>query len=138
LEFAGESFEVSDRIGLMPLLRFAHFARAGVDSNEMEGLASMYDILQQVIAESDWDRFQDHATEVRADEDELMGVIPAAIQLITARPTRQPSDSSDGLPTTSVSSPVDSSSQVIARLEGQGRPDLALIVSQAEASRRSA
>jgi hypothetical protein len=138
VKFEGESFRVASKIGLMPLMRFAHIAKSGVDSNEMAGLAAMYDLLEQVISDEDWERFQDHAIATRAGGDELMAVIPAAIEVISSRPTRQPSDSSDGLATTSTNSGAASSSPVIARLELASRPDLALMVSQAEASRRSA
>lgn len=138
LVFEGESFAVADKVGLMALMRFAHVAKRGVDSDELAGLAAMYDLLAQVIAPEDWDRFQDHALAVHADGDTLMGVIPAAIEIISGRPTLRPSDSSDGSQTTNGNSAGDSSSQVITRLESVGRPDLALMVAQAQESKRSA
>ena len=136
--FGGESFTVADRIGLMPLMRFAKHAQAGVDANEMAGLAALLDLLEQCIAPQDWQRFNDHADKVRADGDQLMVVVKDVIEVLSARPTSRPSDSSDGPSTTSVSSAGDSSTQVITRLEAQGRPDLALIVSMREESRASA
>lgn len=139
LTFHGEGFRLADRIGLMPLMRFAHVARKGVDSNDMEGLAAIYDMLQVVFADDDeWVRFEELATRVRADGDELMGVVKDAMQVISERPTSEPSDSSDGPPITSGSSAGGSSSPVIDRLQESGRPDLALIVDQAQRSRASA
>lgn len=138
LTFEGETFQLADKIGLMPLMRFAHVSRRGVDSNDMEGLAAIYDLLKQCIADEDWDRFEDVATRTRADGDDLLSVVSQAIEAISERPTREPSVSSAGQPSTSGSSTDGSSSPVIARLEGQGRPDLALIVEQAERSRASA
>lgn len=136
--FAGEEFALSDRIGLMPLMRFAHVARSGVDSGDMEALDAMYRLLEQCFTEESWLRFEDAATKARADGDELMGVVKDAIQTISARPTGRPSDSSDGPPAMTESSADDSSSPVIARLVSEGRPDLALIVSMAQESRASA
>lgn len=138
IEYAGERFALADRIGLMPLMRFAHLARTGVDSDDMEGLDAMYALLRQCFTDEAWTKFEDAATRQRADGEELMGVVKQAIEAIAARPTGRPSDSSDGPESTSESSAGDSSSPVIDRLERQGRPDLALIVAQAEESRASA
>ncbi len=136
--FAGERFEVADRIGLMPLMRFAKFAQRGVDSNEMEGLAAMYDLLEQCIAPDDWRRFEDHADKQRVDGEELMSVVRDVIELLSSRPTRRPSDSSDGPLIMSENSADDSSQQVIDQLERRGRPDLALHVARAREFRASA
>lgn len=141
VDFAGESFRTADRIGVMPLMRFAKVAQAGVDANEMAGLAAMYDLLEQCIDPADWLRFQAHADKVRADGDELMAVVKAVIEALSDRPTSRPSDSSDGPSTTSTSSLADSSSQVIVDFERKGRPQLAaqvLLAQQARASRASA
>lgn len=136
--FKGESFVIADGIALMPLMRFAKVARSGVDSNEMAGLAAMYDLLETCFPESEWDRFTDHATKTRADGDELMAVVGQVFEVLSGRPTSRPSDSSDGSPDEKPTSVDDSSSQVITRLERQGRPDLALMVTMAQESRASA
>lgn len=138
LAFAGESFELRERLGLMPLMRYAHAAAQGLDTRDMEGMAAMYDMLKAVIAPSDWARFQQAAAESYADGDQLFDVINEAIRTISARPTSRPSDSSDGPPPESDSSADDSPSQVIARLEREGRPSLALMVQQAQRSKVSA
>jgi hypothetical protein len=140
LVFAGESFAVAERIGLMPLMQFAVLAKGGADTDSMEGLVAIYELLRQCITDQDWPRFEAHATRVRADGDELLEMVRDAVALITARPTSQPSDSSDGPPSTSGSSAGGSGSPVtslIERLEAQGRPSIAYMVAQAEASRVS-
>jgi hypothetical protein len=137
VEFAGRTFRVADKVGLMPLMRFAHIARQGVDASDMDGLAAIYDLLRSAIADEDWRAFEDHATDVRADGDELLAIATEAIQVVAARPTVEPSDSSDGQPTASRSSADGSSSEVIARLEAQGRPSIALMVQQADQGRAS-
>jgi hypothetical protein len=133
VEFCGERFTVADRIGAMPLMRFAKVAQGGVDSGDMAGLAAMYDLLEQVIDPKDWNRFQATADRARVDGDELMMFVAKVMKQITDRPTEQPSDSSDGLPTTGVNSTAGSSSPVISRLKG--RPDLQLMVLQAQEAR---
>lgn len=138
VEFEGATFQLADKVGLMPLMRFAHVARSGVDANDMAGLAAIYEMLQSVIVDEDWERFEEHATKVRADGDDLNEVVKQAIELISQRPTEGPSDSSDGPKLTSVSSADDSSSRVIHRLEQEGRPSVALMVQRAQQARVSA
>jgi hypothetical protein len=124
----------------MPVMRFAVLAKAGVDIDDMEGLVAVYDLLRQCITDEDWSRFEAHASRVRADQDELIQMAKDALTLITARPTRQPSDSSAGQPSMSGPSADGSGSQVtslIERLEAQGRPSIAYMVEQAQASRVS-
>jgi hypothetical protein len=135
VDFCGERFRMADRVGLMPMMRFAKVAKAGVDSDDLAGLTAMYDLLEQCLAEDEWDRFQAHADKTRADGEELMGVVAKVFEVLSARPTRRPSDSSDGPSTTAPSSTGDSSSQVIAREEAAGRPDRALILVQAQEAR---
>ncbi len=138
VEFLGERFRTAERIGLMPMMRFAKVAKAGVDSNDLDGLAAMYDLLEQCIADDEWGRFQAHADRKRADGDELMKVVAEVFEVLSARPTSRPSDSSAGPSTTAPNSTDASSSRVIAELEANGRPDLALIVTQAQEARASA
>lgn len=130
---------MAERVGLMPLMRFAHLASSGVDSEDMEALAAMYDLLEQCIADDDWPRFQRAATKSRADGEMLMAVVQKAIEAIGERPTGQPSDSSDGLTTIEPrsESAVASSEplRVIRDLESQGRPDKAEFVAMAERAR---
>ena len=127
--FNGQSFEVTDP-GSMPMMRFARFARTGIDSDDYEGMAAMYDLLKACIAPAAWDRFERVADESKCDGDTLFGVVRDTFAVIAGRPTSRPSDSSDGSPTTGTRSTAGSSSRVIKRLESEGRPDLALLVQQ--------
>lgn len=139
LTFEGRQFQLAQKVGLMPLMAFAHLAKDGVDANDMAGLAATYALLRSVIADEAWPAFEDHASLVRADGDDLMAVVTQAIEIISARPTVRPSDSSVGPVIVSEHSAVDSSSAVIHRLEAEGRPSIALMVRQREqASRDSA
>lgn len=135
--FAGEQFRMAERVGLMPLMRFAKVAKSGVDSSDVVGLSAMYDLLHACIDPDDWPRFEEHADRTAADDDELMAVIAEVLKEMSGRPTSRSSVSSDGPLTVSTSS-ADASSSPAERLERQGRPDLALLVTQAQASRASA
>lgn len=105
----GAEFEVADRMGLMPLLRFAHLAKRGVDADDMDGLAAMYDVLAACFTDEAWTRFQAAAVDARADGDALLEVVGRAIAVMTARPTKRPSVSPAGPSTTTPSSTDDSS-----------------------------
>ncbi len=110
--FYNEQFQVADRVGAMPLLRFASVAESGVEAEEMEGLAAMHDLLRDCLSEGDWSRFQRTAAVKKASAEELMEVCAAVYQAVTGRPTSRPSDSADGPLTTLVSSREPSSSEV--------------------------
>jgi hypothetical protein len=128
VEFCGETFHIADKVAALPLMRFAKAAKAGVDSDDLDGLAALYDVLGQCIHPDEWGRFESHADRERADGDQLLEVVQEVFTLLAARPTGRSSDSSGGPRTIEPSSTVDSSSRVIADLNDRGRPDLALVV----------
>lgn len=131
ISFCGEEFDVVEVMGAMPWMRYAKAARDGLDSDSMEGLAVIYDLLKSAIVDDQWARFEQVATDNRCDNAAMWAVMTNVLEVVAARPTSRPSDSSAGPGGTSPSSEGDSFSRVIGRLEGQGRPDLALIVEQA-------
>jgi len=135
IDFADEQFEVGSSLGLMPLMKLAKAAQGGTDANEMAGLAALYDVLEECIAPSDWQRFQGVATKSKASGDALQNVVKDAVQAIAARPTGLSSDSSDGLTPIPPSSEDASYLRVVKRLEDQGRPDNALMVLMANEAR---
>lgn len=106
--FCGETFTVADKVGIIPLGRFAKAAQAGVDTAEMEGLAAMIDMLGSVVVDEDRERFLELASRKHADADDLMPIVQAVIEA-QGNPTESPSASSDGQSTTgtnSVASPI--------------------------------
>ncbi|MEU4558519.1 hypothetical protein AB0F72_09015 [Actinoplanes sp. NPDC023936] len=113
IEFLGQHFRLRDKIGKMPLLRFAAMADNGDETGGMKTLAAMYKLLKMCIVEEDWERFGDHADETAADEDDLLEVVGKAIEKVTARPTRRPAVSSAGPPSTSASSKVPSTLRLV-------------------------
>lgn len=112
VECMGERYLIGDKVGLMPLMRFASASKAGIDSNEMEGLVAMYDMLRDCIHADDWDRFERDMTAKRAEGDDLMPVVGRVIEMLTARPTKRASDSSPGPSSTPGPSTAGSSPQV--------------------------
>lgn len=100
VEFMGESYLISDRIGLMPLLKFAHAAASGLDSDTMQGMAAQYAMIRDCIDPQDWPRFEYDAIDKKAGPGELDKVTADVIEMLTARPTQPPSDSSAGRPET--------------------------------------
>lgn len=132
---------MSDSIGMMPLLQFAHASSKGLDSADMEGLAALYAMIRDCIDQtrpqkdvdgelvddgpSEWDRFQRHAVDTKAEADDLMAVVQKCIEVISARPTRPPGDSSAGRPTTSANSKALSSTAATRRPELEGMVSVA-------------
>lgn len=130
LVFMGRPFRVAEKFGLMPLIRFGYLSKKGLDTADESALAAMYEVIEQAIDPEEWDAFCDHATQTRADADELMTAVAQAIQVISSRPTVRPSDSSDGPSATEMSSSADSSGEVSSDLtarEAQRREHLRLL-----------
>jgi hypothetical protein len=133
VEFFGERIRLAEPEDCeFAMLEFAE-AMPGLDSGDVAAMGAIMRVLKAAVHDDDLPRFLDLARKNRAQvERDLMPVIVAVFDRDTDRPTSRPSDSSDGPARTEPSSVVDSSSRVIARLEQQGRPDLALVVAQAQ------
>jgi hypothetical protein len=111
----------------------------------LEGLAAMYDMLRQCIADDavyvfrgeqitraqyndlppeaveqvtklgGWGEFEEHATVKRASDQVLLDLVQRTMTVITERPTTRPSDSSAGPPSDAPSSAEGSSSLAVVR-----------------------
>lgn len=134
VELDGARFRLAESIGLMPLLKFAHAAKQGLNSDDMDGLNAMYLLLRSCIAHTpvqavnedgfpmvdgagepvwlptEWDRFEQHALDCDADGEQLTAVIQESIQVISARPPKRRGDSSPSSSPTSESTKASSSS----------------------------
>lgn len=93
-ELNGEKFRVADEMGVMPMLKWAAFS--DMSTEDPGALAAIYAMLMDVIHEDDWTRFERHAIKTKADAEELMNVISAGMEIITARPTKQPDGTATG------------------------------------------
>jgi hypothetical protein len=103
VEFMGEKYRISDRIGLAPLIKFAMSATSGATTDDLDGLAAIGQMLNDCLDPAEHDRFWADATAKKAEGDDLLPVVTQTIELLNARPTRRPSDSSAGPATTSAS-----------------------------------
>ena len=135
IEFLGKRFRLADNIGLMPLLMFANSAKSGMDSDDMDGMAAMYALIRDTVDQtrvqqtdaddklvfdgdgdpvwagpSDWQRFERHCVEEKADGEDLMGFIKDAMGVISARPRKRRGTSAKSSPQTSANSKGSSSS----------------------------
>jgi hypothetical protein len=104
------TYRMADRIGLMPLLRFANASKRGIDSSDMEGMAALYDMIRDCIDVAEWPRFQQDATDAKAEDEDLLRVVSEVIEVLTARKAAQRSGSSRGSRKTSEKSKALSSS----------------------------
>jgi hypothetical protein len=117
VEFRGRTFTFGNCDSLAPTLDFAEAAEKGLDTEDPAGLVALksmirdgfirtpscggceactderYDECEQ-LDEGDWPRFWRFVKAVRADAEELMGVVQKLVEHQTARPTQQPSGSS--------------------------------------------
>jgi hypothetical protein len=119
--FLGQQFRIGEKVGLMPLMRFAYHAKKGVNTDDFEGMAAMYELLKDCIHPLEWERFEQHAIEQHADGQELFEVVGEVIERLSARPTKQPGGSSSGSSRTTPSSTASSSA---ARRVPPGAEDL--------------
>jgi hypothetical protein len=129
VEFFGETFALPERVGSMPLMRFAKLAQQGVQTDDFEGLAAMYDLIEACLSEADWPRFQACATANRATDEELLAVVAEVMVAMAGRPTSRPSVSSDGPSVIAPNFTSTPAERAIAQLDG--RPDLQLLVRNA-------
>jgi hypothetical protein len=90
ITFQGESYKVSDKFGVWPMMQFARAAEAGMSLGDAKGLAAAYSMLQDVIHEDDWGRFQENMINNKVDDLEgLMKLTQEAVALIADSAARK-------------------------------------------------
>ena len=113
--YFGEKFEVVAPIP--PILALELAATMTGKYGEIEGLSSVWQALHICLGEDQYDRFRRLAVEKCGDAQDLIELVMALYQADAGRPTEQPADSSDGLPSTSPSSSTSSTHQAFAHLK---------------------
>lgn len=113
-ELKGEEFLISEEIGAMALMEWAAAADLPVGSSK--GLSAIYHILECVVDEDDWNTFTTHARKTKADPEELLDFLNAAMEAIAGRPTPASSSSEDGRAKTSGASTARSSAAARRRV----------------------
>jgi hypothetical protein len=82
--FAGQEYQLADKIGIWPALQFARAAEAGWRSTDSRGLAAIHALLQDVIHPDDWGRFQEDMITGKVDDLEgLMKAVQIAMDQIS-------------------------------------------------------
>ena len=137
LPFGGQSFTLPDTPNPMALMEYAAVLNSGVHPESLDGLGALHELLEWCLGES-WPEFRDLALEQRSSADELLSVVRDVFAVYVDRPTGRPSDSSEGPAPTVVRSEGDAFSRAKANLEAKGRPDLAVVVMDAEAAQKTA
>ena len=118
VEFLGRNFRIAEKVGLMPMLKFS--AHAELRTTDPGAMAAMYEMIRDCIYSGnpgcgecasckaddeeacaqydpgDWNEFERHAIDTKAEADDLLDVITKTIELISGRPTEPPSSSSPG------------------------------------------
>ena len=118
VEFMGEKFRIADKVGLMPLLKFA--SASDMSTDDPRALSAIYSMLQDCIHPGspacgkcqtcktgseedcsaydpgDWTDFERHAIDTRADAEDLFAVISDTMEILSGRPPGPPSRSSAG------------------------------------------
>lgn len=112
VDFMGQKFPIASKVGLMPLMEFAYYASSGADTSDMGSLVAIYEMLRDCFKDEDtFDEFRKLAKRTKADAEDMMPVVQQTIELLTARPTEQDSESSASLRETSESLTDNSSGQ---------------------------
>jgi hypothetical protein len=118
VELLGRQFRIAEKIGLMPLLKFA--SASDMTTDDPRALSAVYSLLRDCIYEGspgcgeceactadnestcksydkgDWGDFERHAMDTKADADELLAVITQVLEVVSGRPTKPPAGSSAG------------------------------------------
>jgi hypothetical protein len=140
IEFKGEPFRLAEGVALMPLMQFAQASKSGVNTDDMRTLAALLEVIGACIYrpllldedgrpkrdpdtrkllrdDTEWERFQQHATDVMAEDEDLNDFMQAAIEAISARKAQRRGSSSAGSQPTSEKSKAASSLRVPAGAE---------------------
>jgi hypothetical protein len=108
-----------------------------LEETDTRSLTATKTLMRRMIDPEDFDSFWALAVKHRQGSADLLKLLQAVVESVTERPTQSPAVSSVGPVSTVPRSGDDLSSPVIARLEGQGRPDLALVHVQAAEARQA-
>lgn len=134
VEWKGETFRIADEVGMMSRVWFAKMASDGADSDDLGAGAAMSDMLEDSLADGEYDRFRAHARKVKASTTDLLELCSLTLEALAKRPTVRPSVSSDGPSPTSQPSSDEPLQRVLSRIPAT-RPDLRLVVEQGHAAK---
>jgi hypothetical protein len=80
---------VAAKTGVWPLLQFARAAESGASARDLQGLAAVHALLENVVHKDDWGRFQEDMIVKKADDLEaLLEFAGQAVDLLQERQSR--------------------------------------------------
>lgn len=82
-------FKLAEELSLMAAAKMSLMAD---DDDEMD-LETLYLMLQSIVADSDWKKFERYTIQKRISPDEIVGIIAGGLEAISGRPTVEPSGS---------------------------------------------
>lgn len=132
-DYFGEEIQGNPYLTDLDYLDFMEQA-SGLTPEDPKSLQLVKDFARVCLADGEFDRFWRLAKRNRQTQVDVYATLMQVLEASTGRPTESPSDSSGGPRDIEPRSTGDSSS-VEARL--RGRPDLQLIVKQAQEARAS-
>lgn len=94
-ELDGVVWVCENSVSVLDLSEYARLAQRGVDSGSPEGVAILADVYSGLLG-SKYQAFRDHCRRHGTDDRVLVQIIGDLISDAAQRPTRRPSDSSDG------------------------------------------
>lgn len=106
----------------------------GLAATDPKSIASVKTLMRRSLHPDDFEEFWRLAVAHRQTSEQLAELFNSILQVMAERPTVRLSGSSAGPPPTGPSYAADSPLRVMDRLEAEGRPDLALVVAQAQES----
>lgn len=90
IPFKGETYKIADKVGVWPVMQFARAAESGLSLGDAKGLSAAYSMLQDVIHEDDWGRFQENMINTKMDDLEaLMKLTQDAVAMIQEMTVRK-------------------------------------------------
>ena len=127
--YFGATIRVNPNLSELVLVDLFAGMAGGEDGTE--ALTAITGMVDALVHPEDVPEFRTRCRANRQSTEDLAQLAVKLVEALTDRPTRQPADSSDGLPTTVTNSEDDSRSAALKRLEG--RPDLQVAVLRASA-----
>lgn len=136
VELHGERFAIAGKVGAMAFMRLAKLAEDDIQSDDMKGLAALYDVCEAVFDPESWTKYERLAMRLHLTDEDIFADVRILTETVAARPTGRSGGSPAGpsaTPSVSPTVPADAAELVWALDQyapGErfpaGRPDLAI------------
>lgn len=89
LKVRDAEFKLAEELSLMAAAKMSLMAD---DDDDLE-LETLYLMLQSLIADEDWKKFERYSIQKRVSPEEIVSIIAGGLEAISGRPTKEPSGS---------------------------------------------